>query len=338
MVKAFVFGKFLPFHQGHEAMIRYALTQCDWLTVLVCCSDREAIPPERRRAWITQAFAGVEPMEVRIYAYREDTLPNTSQSDSQVSKLWSEIFASELPDHTLLVTSEPYGEYVAGFMGIEHRSFDPRRTLVPISATAIRNDLFSAWRFLPDSVKPDYAIKVVILGTESTGKSTLTQQLAAHYACSAVSEAGRDLIADSNTCTWDDLPAVAAAQARRIDSAVRGPSPLVIIDTDVHITMSYATFLFNRPLDVDPAILASHRADLYLYLDKDVEYVQDGTRLEKSDRDLLDPHHRETLMRHRIDYVLIRGDWDERFQRAVQAIDLLLESRRRISSRCIPDA
>ena len=56
MIKAFLFGKFLPFHKGHEAMINFALTKCDFLTVLVCCSDKERIPDTLRKAWIEKAF------------------------------------------------------------------------------------------------------------------------------------------------------------------------------------------------------------------------------------------------------------------------------------------
>jgi HTH-type transcriptional repressor of NAD biosynthesis genes len=52
MTKAFVFGKYLPFHKGHEAMIKFALTKCDLLTVLVCCSDKESIPDTVRNSWI----------------------------------------------------------------------------------------------------------------------------------------------------------------------------------------------------------------------------------------------------------------------------------------------
>jgi HTH-type transcriptional repressor of NAD biosynthesis genes len=56
MVKAFVFGKFLPFHKGHEAMINFALSKCDLLTVLVCCSDKENISDTVRSSWIEKTF------------------------------------------------------------------------------------------------------------------------------------------------------------------------------------------------------------------------------------------------------------------------------------------
>ena len=106
MVKAFVFGKFLPFHKGHEAMIKFALTKCDLLTVLVCCSDKESIPDTLRKAWIEKAFEKESNIEIRTFNYLESELPNTSTSSESVSKIWADVFKKQLPDYSLLITSE----------------------------------------------------------------------------------------------------------------------------------------------------------------------------------------------------------------------------------------
>jgi HTH-type transcriptional repressor of NAD biosynthesis genes len=218
------------------------------------------------------------------------------------------------------VTSEEYGNYVAEFMNIRHIPYDRSKTLFPVSATAIRRDLFTHWKYLPDSVKPDFALKVVILGTESTGKTTLAERLARHFNGTLVAEAGRDIIADSNDFTLDDLYLVATEHAKRIDEAVMGNSPLVIIDTDIHTTISYARFVFDRELEISADIYHSNKANLYLYLNNDVEYWQDGTRLREADRNLLDHSHRRVLAAHHIDFVEIKGDWEERFEKAVEEI------------------
>jgi len=324
MIKAFVFGKFLPFHRGHEAMIRFALTQCDFLSVLVCYDNEEYISGEIRKSWIADTFAGVSNLEVKVLQYDNRLLPNTSETSLSVSKTWSAEFKKLFPDYDLVVTSEPYGEMVAGFMGIGHVPFDLDKSRYPISASIIRNDLFTNWHYLPEAVKPYFALKVVILGTESTGKTTLTEQLARHYNCSFVLEAGRDLIPDSTNFTFDDLLMVGREHAKRITEAILGGSPLVIIDTDIHITESYAKFVFNTSLQVDSAIYAINNANLYLYLNNDVPYYQDGTRLNNSDRDLLDISHRETLKAHRINLVEITGSWQKRFEQAVSEIDRLI--------------
>jgi HTH-type transcriptional repressor of NAD biosynthesis genes len=325
MVKAFVFGKFLPFHKGHEAMIRFALSKCDFLTVLICCSDKETIPESIRKNWIEKNFTQCKNIEVRTFNYLESELPNTSTSSQDVSKAWAEKFKALFPDYDLVITSEKYGDYVASFMGIKHIVFDIPRHLFPVSATAIRNDLFSNWNFLPDSVKSDLAIKVVILGTESTGKTTLTEKLAQHYKCASVKEAGRDIVANSNSFLFEDLMHVASEHAKRIDKATTGNFPLIIIDTDIHITKSYSNFTFGKELEVDDKIYNSNKANLYLYLNNDVNYVQDGTRLSETDRNLLDLSHRKILKQHNIDFIEIRGNWEQRFEKAVEQINNIIK-------------
>lgn len=310
-------------------MIRFALSACDFLTVLVCCSDKEPVAETVRKNWIEKTFASVENLEVKGFNYSEGKLPNTSVSSEEVSKLWAEKFEELLPGYDLVITSEAYGDYVAQFMGIKHLVFDMDRQLLPVSATAVRNDLFANWQYLPASVKPDLAIKVVILGTESTGKSTLTERLALHYNCSAVTEAGRDLIDDSNSFSPEDLHLVANEHARRIDEAYSGKSPLIIIDTDIHITQSYARFTFGKTLEVSDSIRNSNKADLYLYLNNDATYVQDGTRLEETDRNALDRSHREILKENNIEYVEIDGSWEQRFIKATGYIDLLVKQKAR---------
>ena len=327
MVKGFIFGKFIPFHKGHEAMINFALKNCDFLTVLVCCSDKENIPSKTRKNWIEDSFKLTQNIEVKIFNYREDELPNTSESSQEISKLWSKIFKELCPAYELVITSEEYGDYVAEHMGIKHIPFDINKQLYPVSATAVRNNLFENWNFLPQSVKPYFAIKVVILGTESTGKSTLYENLVKHYSCSGVKEAGRDLIANSNEFKFDDLNLVASEHAKRINKKKYGVSPLIIIDTDIHTTMSYAKFIFNKELQVADKVYNSNKADLYLYLNNDVEYIQDGTRLSESDRNLLDLSHRKILKEKNIKFVEINGNWTQRFEKTLKEIDLIIKEK-----------
>lgn len=324
MTKAFIFGKFLPLHKGHEAMIRFALSQCDLLTVLVCCSDQENIPCNIRKQWIEETFASTPNLEVRIFNYKESELPNTSVSSRIVSEQWSEIFKNQFPDYSIVITSEKYGEYVADFLRIQHLAFDIPKRLYPVSSTAIRHDLFANWKFLPDAVKPYYAVKVIIGGTESTGKSTLTDKLAAHFNCTKVEEAGRDIIENSNSFTIDDLQKVAREHASRIKRAVTGNSPLIIIDTDINTTRSYCMHFFQKELEVTADIEHVNKANLYLYLTSDAEYFQDGTRLEEDERNTLDLSHRQILQDHHIDIVEINGNWEERFKKAIAEIEKLV--------------
>lgn len=324
MTKAFVFGKFLPFHKGHQALINFALTHCDFLSVLVCASDQEEIPAALRKQWIEETYKNLEHFEVQVFTYSEDELPNTSVSSQEVSKAWSEIFKKQFPDYSLLITSEKYGDFVADYLKIKHLPFDPPRNQVPVSASIIRENLFDHWHFLPNPVKAYYATKVVILGTESTGKTSLVEKLGRHLICSTVSEAGRDLIPDSSAFEFEDLYRVAKQHAKQIRQAISGDSPLIIIDTDIHITQSYASFCFGKKLEVSDAVYELNKADLYLYLNKGVPHVQDGTRLAETERNLLDASHRHILQDHQIPFVEIQGNWEERFEKASKLIEELV--------------
>jgi HTH-type transcriptional repressor of NAD biosynthesis genes len=324
MVKAFVFGKFLPFHKGHEALINFALSKCEFLSVLVCVSDKEKIPGSIRKNWIVNTFYENPNIEVREYYYRTDQLTNESKASLKASEEWSKIFKELFPDYSILVTSEEYGKMVAEFMNIKHILYDIERNHVNISATSIRENIIKNWNYLPDSVKPYFTMKVVILGTESTGKTTLAEKLATHFNCGLVLETAREIVANSNSFTFEDLHLVAKEHAKRIDKTISADSPLVIIDTDIHTTKSYSRFIFGMELKISADIYNSSQANLYLYLNNDIDYFQDGTRLSETDRNLLDLSHRQVLIDHHIEFIEIKGNWDERFEMAVEQINKII--------------
>ncbi|MBG8556006.1 AAA family ATPase [Hymenobacter guriensis] len=325
MTRALVFGKFLPLHRGHLALIDFARRHCHQLTVLVCASDLEQVPGAVRAGWLRDVYAACPEVHVQVLDYRESELPNTSVSSEAVAHAWADRFRQVLPDINLVVTSEPYGAMVAARLGIRFLDFDLGRTQEPISATAIRADMRAHWACLPGSVQAYYRRTVAILGTESTGKSTLTQQLAAHFGAAYVAEAARDIIPNSTEICRADLLAVAAEHARRIAEARATAGPLLLIDTDVHITQSYARLLGEDYLELPAALYATNRADLYLYLQADVPLVDDGTRLPAAARLRVDALHRQTLAHFGIQYHEIGGAWPERFAQAVGLIEVLLK-------------
>lgn len=324
--RGFVFGKYHPFHKGHQALIEFALKQCEELYVVVCESDMEHISGELRQAWVTESFQSNDQVKVVLLSYHEAELPNTSISSHQVSMLWAKRFQEVLPAMDVVFTSEPYGDYLAGFMGIEHQSFDPQRILVPISASQISKDPGKYWSYLPDAVKPYYCKKVVLLGTESTGKTTLAQLLALKFDATLVSETGRELIPNSKTFSMEHLYKVVEAHSQKIVDASKGAKPLVIIDTDLHITNSYSLFTFGRELDLSVDEYQKMKADLYLYLNLDVPHVQDGTRLSKRQRDLLDQSHRNILAKYKVSMMELSGSWEQRNLTAIQAVNTLLKT------------
>ena len=327
MTRGFTFGKYYPFHKGHEALINFALKRCNELIVVVCVSNTEAIDGLTRAAWIEDSFPSTPKLKVIVFEYDESSLPNTSVSSEEVSELWSAMFLELLPPVDCVFTSEKYGDYVAHFMNIKHVPFDYQRVEFPISSSSIRSQLDINWNYLTPSVKRSMMKKVVVLGTESTGKSTLCALLAKHYQCDFVPEMARELDIHSTECTMEGLYTIAEEHSKAIEAAASiSKSSLLIIDTNVDITISYARFLFQEELVLSEEIVQSNKADLYLYLGADCPFVQDGTRLNEKDRNDLHLSHLRCLEEKNIDFQQINGDWENRFSAAVAIIDVLLIS------------
>ncbi len=321
MRKGLVLGKFLPLHNGHLALIEFAAQRCDELIVWLCAADHEPISEEVRMMWLEKELRQYKNVKPLLYRYSETgSLSSSSEASWDISRAWAQVISKEIGSFDVLFTSEPYGNYLSELLGVDHILFDQLRKLVPVSGTEIRATPYRYWSFLPTSVKEFYFRSVCIVGTESTGKTELTKRLADHFNSDYVPEIGRDLVEDSTDFEFEILFEIADLHARSILEKKKKLNKILFIDTDINITRSYARFAFGQDLVVADWIEQANRADLYLYLDNDVPFIQDGTRMEKTSRDQLDLSHKVVFQKEEIDYCLIRGDWEERFQRALKEI------------------
>lgn len=329
MKKGFVFGKFYPFHNGHKAMIEFALTK-GAVTVLVCAEKFELIDGQTRARWISDTFSnqGLN-IDVQLFEYDDREFPSTSEASQDISKKWSEVFLEKFPDYDFFVTSEAYGKYVAEASGFEHIMFDEARAGVNVSATEIRENIYGNWHHLPKAVRYHFMLKVVILGTESTGKTELVNSLADLKKCNRVHEAGREMVEGSKNFHLDDLYQILWNQPVRITEAKRNTdSYLIIIDTDYNITQSYAKYVFDHDLKVGDWVKNASKADLYLYLRNNVPFIQDGTRFDVEDRNRLDKCHRYILHQNGIEYEEIESDkyWMRELE-ATMAIEAMVKRK-----------
>lgn len=318
MQRGLVLGKFMPIHTGHIQLIEFACKHCDTLLLWVCVSHQETMAAELRMKWVKDIFKENKKVQPILFQYNESILPNTSESSREVSLIWSEAIKHYLPEIDLFFSSEKYGDYVAEYLGIKHIHYTYDKY---ISASDIRTNPYLNWDFIPSQVKPFYHRKICIVGTESTGKSTLVKKLADYYKADFVAEAGRDLIEDSKQCVPKDLIAIAQTHAENILREQEKLNRLLFIDTDITITQSYSRFLFNQELNVDDWITAANACDLYLFLNNDVPFIQDGTRLHETERNMLHQSHLQAFKQSKIPFTLIHGNWEQKFAQATKVID-----------------
>ena len=196
MITGLILGKFLPLHQGHIALATFGLENCDRLIILLCSTQEETISGTIRMSWLQSTFGQNSRIQMEHIQYDEAQLPNTSVSSPEVSKMWAAYLGRKFPQVNVIFSSEQYGEYVAGYLDIRHLPFDISRSKIPVSGSSIILNPLQNWDFISKAAQPHFVKKILISGTESTGKSTLAETLANHYQTVFVPEMARRLSAE----------------------------------------------------------------------------------------------------------------------------------------------
>ncbi|MDP1555257.1 MAG: ATP-binding protein [Hyphomonas sp.] len=178
-------------------------------------------------------------------------------------------------------------------------------------------------------------LRVVLIGAESVGKTTLCEQLAEHYATVWVAEYGREhwerKIAEQHTPAgetpaWsdDEFVHIAEEQQRRENEAAARANRVLICDTNAFATATwFERYAGRRHSEVD-AIGARDIADLYLIPSPDVPFTQDGVRDGENIRGWMHARFLELIRASGAPHVVITGPWEERLPQAIAAIDTLL--------------
>ncbi len=337
-----VLGKFYPPHAGHHHLVRTAQDRCERLTVLVCAASVESVPLADRVAWMRE----VHP-DATVVGAVDDT-----RMDLHDPAIWDAhmaVFTTAVPEPVDAVfTSESYGDELARRFGAEPVGVDPGRTAFPVSGTAVRADPAGYWDFLEPPVRAALTRRVVVLGAESTGTTTLARALAAQYrrrggvwaATGYVAEYGREfseqklaaLRAQWPRAQWedvafttDDFPLIAKAQNAREEAAARTGSPVLVCDTD-----SFATTVWHEryvggrnPLVERTADRTAHH--LWLLTDHEgVAFEDDGLRDGEELRPWMTDRFRAELTRTGRNFIEVTGSRQERLATAVEAVDALL--------------
>ena len=178
---------------------------------------------------------------------------------------------------------------------------------------------------------PSGLLRVVLYGPESTGKTTLAKQLAAHYQTAWVDEFAREYLQKKwdekrEVCAREDLPVIVAGQLQLENQAIAKARQLLFCDTNVVVTRVWSETHFDGYCD--PLIIActeQFRYDLYFLTGIDVPWEKDDLRDRPDDRQMMFDYFKDTLDKLQENYLVLEGNQEERFKKAVAAIDLLLK-------------
>ena len=327
-------GSFDPLHLGHISDMIKAAAVCRELYVVISwCEGRESTSKELRYRWILNATRHLANVKILLV---EDKA--VSKEEYNTDYYWEKgardiKAAIGKPIDAVFCGSDYLG--TGRFESLycpesEVIYFD--RAEVPISSTDIRAWASGHWDYVPHVCRDYYARKVLVVGSESTGKSTLVQNLALAYNTNFVAEYGRitsEYAGGEDFMIAEDLYENILRQRIHIMDAAKVSNRLLFVDTDAVTTLFYARFLLRDPKQMETcekmasSVNAMTDWDLVLFLEPDVEFVQDGTRNETihSDRTRYSDQIKDLLREEGVAFESVSGDYLQRFETAKKLIE-----------------
>ncbi len=162
--------------------------------------------------------------------------------------------------------------------------------------------------------------KIVLIGPESTGKTTLSRQLAEHFAAEWIAEYAREYVEQlPRDYTYDDVERIARVQEQQFKAADAG-SGIVFFDTDLIITKVWFQVCYQQqPAWLDEALREQNVA-LYLLCRPDLEWQYDPVRENADCRPFLYDCYKREVEQLGVPYVEIDGVGKQRLQNAIDAV------------------
>ena len=265
------FGGYCPMHQGHLDLIMRAKKENDICYVIVCGYDNEPRADEigltlnRRFTLIKQMFKDDE--QIRVLQVNDTKLGIDESMSESNWDIWLSYVARQINNVEDIM--EMYGHisytwyvgeesYVASLETRKYNKFTHagwniidnivyvERTINPISATMIRENPIKYWNKIAWPFRQFFSTNILITGTASEGKSTLTRDIATYFGLPYSEEYGRtymEYYAKADTdLTINDFQEFLIEQRRDTQKKIASPGNcgIVISDTDNLVTLMYA--------------------------------------------------------------------------------------------------
>ncbi len=172
-------------------------------------------------------------------------------------------------------------------------------------------------------------IKIVIFGPESTGKTTLSKQLAAHYQTNWVPEFSRqyalDKLKEGKQLTEEDVLPIAIGQMQLENEIAHKTEKILVCDTNLLETLVYSQTIYNgfSPKELEKSIL-THQYHLYILTSIDVPWEKDVVRDVTTNRKEMFLIFEETLKKYNFPHIIVEGNQQKRLQKAITQINKII--------------
>lgn len=333
-------GKFLPPHRGHLNAILRASTKCEKLYVVVsqgvdslALCDKAHLPTitiDMSARWLSTELAELD--HIKVIMLREDGIPAYPEG----WEMWSHKLHDLIPEKIdVIFGGEPEYEtgYTKYFPETIYEVYDSDRALYPISATKVRENPYKHWDYILGSARPFFTQRILITGTESCGKTTLTKMLAKVHNTSWAREEGRYYSSkyfggNEEVFIKEDFFNICWEQRQVEEHAFKTSNKVVFCDTDAVVTQYYCKLYLGQENPLIESFVDSSSYDIVFLMKPDVKWVADGFRFKAEQEERIRLHEELKTMylkRGFRNIIEVGGTYEERFNFIDNYIRQLME-------------
>ena len=316
-----IIGRFLPLHNGSLTLCRVAETLSKKLVIIIRNAKTDPIPIQLRIDWLKQTFPAAT---IRLIS-EESMLSDCQKIKLVLSNVSKELLAPEFH----IYSSDNSAAKLATFLKIEFTILDPNRLAQDIRSKNLLTNPQSQWFDMPFNVRLPLIRRVVLIGPESVGKSTLAEKIKSAFSPQPfLPEYGRpyEIFRDPGPYHDNEFETIANVHAAHREALLPSSGPIFIEDTDELTTAVWAEMLIRKQLpNIENKIKLPY---LYLLMDPTVPFVSEKTRYFDDKKRLeFFEKIKNKLDHYSAPYQILTGSWNIREKEAKKVIKNLLSQK-----------
>ena len=316
----------MPPTTGHLQLLQFANHLApDGVVAIINTQPHEPFPQERARS-LRQAIKRLG-LSQRIKLIHYNKAIEQDPSTPGFWEMWQRMMHDfGCTEHDIIVASERYGKKLADITGAQFFPYDIDRVINPAKATPIRLDPLTHFSDIIPEFQPYLRTRITVFGAESTGKTTLSRELAAtleapwffEYARPYLEETVNEITPRSMTAIWQ------GQRALQEHASTISTSPYIVQDTDLFSTVGYWQFPhWQTTIGACPEALIEDakrlQSDLYIVTKSNIPFEADPLRYGGDVREGSDEYWIALCKTYHLPYVVLEeADHADRLATAVQ--------------------
>lgn len=305
----------MPPTTGHLQLLQFANSVADSGVVAILNTQPHEPYPHERADALRQAIrrVGLE-NRIKLIHYKKEI--EQDPTTPGFWPMWHRMMLDfGITQNDIIVASERYGKKLAEITGTRFFPYDIERAINPAKATPIRVDALQHFGDIIPEFQPYLRTRVTVFGAESTGKTTLSRQLAAALDATWLFEYARPYLEETtNEITPSSMSAIWRGQRALQQHADQiAHTPYIIQDTDLFSTVGYWQFPHWQPVIgqcpeklIDDAMHL--QSDLYLITRSNIPFEADPLRYGGDTREGSDDYWIQLCKRYHLPFVVIDSD------------------------------